>query len=123
MTLRPIGATLFIAPDRRDKTDHGLFLPTIAQDDACTGVVLAVGEGCWMRRAHGRLAPTPHGEDFEADQGVPRAIAVRRFQPVTVGDRVVYAPERVQEISFGYGADAPVHYLLDVRDVGAVLTA
>lgn len=123
MTLRPIGATLFIQPDRRDKTDRGLFLPTIAQDDACTGVVLAVGEGCWMRRVRGRLVPTPHGEDFEANQGVPRAVAVRRFQPVKVGDRVVYAPERVREIPFGYGADAPVRYLLDVRDVGAVIPA
>lgn len=117
MTLRPPDHALFIAPDRRDKTDRGLFLPTIAQDDACTGVVLAAGAGCWMKRLNGRLVPFAKADDKTSRPGV------RRFQPAKVGDRVVFAPERAQQIPFGYGTDAPEHVLLDVRDVLALLPA
>ena len=112
MTLRPIGPTLFIQPDTRDRTARGLFLPTVAQDDACTGVVLAVGEGIFVERRRGHDV---------TDHYATRAHA--RQQPLRVGDRVVYAPEKVRIVPFGYGADAPVRYLLDVRDVGAVLVA
>lgn len=110
LTLRPLGSTLFIQPDRRDKTDRGLFLPTIAQDDACTGVVLAVGAGGFVTRRGAPIALNDHQTRAHARQ-----------QPLKVGDRVLYEPERAQQIPFGYGADAPVCYLIDVRDVGAVL--
>jgi len=40
-----------------------------------------------------------------------------RWMPVAVGDAVAYAPERAQIVPFGYGADAPTHIVLHVRDL------
>lgn len=114
MTLKPVGPTLFIQPDARTKTERGLFLPTVAQDDACTGVVLAIGDGAFVSRESGRERWL---RDEEATPPAGRA------QPLRVGDRVVYTPEKVRIVPFGYGADAPVRYLLDVRDVAAVIPA
>jgi len=115
--IRPLGATCFVTPDGRDRRSAGgLSLPTIVQDDACTGVVTAIGAGVWLRRRGPTLVPFTATDDVDV-----RVRAVRRVQPVQVGDRIVYAPERARIVPFGYGAAAPVHVLLDARDVLAIL--
>jgi len=109
MSLQPGPGQVFLAPHGRDRRAGSLFLPTIAQDDACTGIVTAVGAGAPYRRERdGRLTILS-----ETDRRPMHG----RWMPVAVGDAVAYAPERAQIVPFGYGADAPTHIVLHVRDL------
>lgn len=111
--LKPGPGKVFVRPDERHKVrPSGIALPSVAQDDAFHGTVVAVGDGAWFGHARGEvgLRPEPH----RPPEGWQR---VERRMPFEVGQTVFYEPEYVQTFARGFSADSEVVYVLDVRDV------
>ncbi len=115
--LRPGRGFVFVKPDERDKIRaSGLVVPTIAQDDAFHGEVIAVGAPAWVVRA------TDGGRQYAREVG-PKVQILGSHMPVAVGDVVVYAPEAVEVFALGFSADSEVVYAVHVRDCHAALVA
>jgi len=111
--LTPGPGKVFVRPDERHKIrSSGLVVPTVAQDDAFHGEVLAVGAGAWFGRARGEAALRP--EPADPPRGWER---VKRVMPFSAGQTVFYEPEYVRTFARGFSADSEVVYVLEVRDI------
>lgn len=116
--LKPGPGKVFVRPDERHKIrPSGIALPSIAQDDAFHGEVIAVGAGAWYGEVDGQVGLVPEPMPDARHGWTP----VERRMPVAVGDTVVYEVEAVQTFTTGFSADSPVYYALDVRDLLGVL--
>jgi co-chaperonin GroES (HSP10) len=112
--LKPGPGKVFVRPDERHKVRaSGITLPTVAQDDAFHGEVIAVGAGGWYgsREGESGLVPEPMRNDLEGWSPVERRM------PVAVGDTIFYEVEAVQTFATGFSADSPLYYCLDLRDI------
>ena len=108
---------LFVIPDERHKIrSSGLVLPSIVQDDAFSGTVVAVGAGAWLGQIRGRPGLTYEPGDHLGRPWDP----VRRETPCKVGDVVHYEPERVTIMPLGWSDQDGTVYVLDQRNVLAV---
>lgn len=114
--LKPGPGRLFLKPDDRFKIrPSGLAMPTVAQDDADHGVVVAIGEGAWMGFVAGEntLCYEPHGD--RRKKWAPD----RRVQSCKEGDRIFYDCTKVMIFPVDWN-DTKL-YILEQRDVLGVI--
>jgi co-chaperonin GroES (HSP10) len=113
--MTPGPGKVFVRPGERHKIrESGLVMPSVVQDDADYGEVIAVGAGAWFGHLDGAAglvaepAPGRAGEEFEP---------VKRIMPVAVGDTVFYDCQNVVAVPLGFSAASDVVYVLEVRDI------
>lgn len=112
--LQPGPGKLFVQPAERSKVrPSGIVTPTVAQDDAFHGTVIAMGAPAWVGETEGEAGLAY--EPATRAPGAGRWSPVRPQAPCAVGDVVCYEVERVQIMSVGWGDEKL--YVLEQRDV------